>query len=283
MQVKLSLLAGLLAGLLALSTATPIQNYAIPDEDNMSNTTRADMETTFPSNETLNAESSRALTKTITLGCHGECPAQQVKIDPDIPVKPHTCVRDALTALANWRIYCDGPDRWHLKSAFWKGNDDGSYLNHLRLCSLEPPSIMLCCGVSADLEDPNYFNSPKLMRSRQKWGFDEEGKTFFSWYSWVDTHSFGRKTWAIKKGWNEFNHNNICKKWRTENEDQYAYFMQNLKGLGLEDADADGKVYDTCADQTKPGNPTDPLCIGGTRYMAEGPGLLERRPGSWPP
>ncbi|KAK5208990.1 hypothetical protein LTR20_009037 [Exophiala xenobiotica] len=276
MQLKLSLVAGLLA--LSTSTASPIQNHNVVDLDNMSNNiTLADLDTT------LHTESTRSLTATITLGCHGHCPAVQVKVDPEYRPEPHTCVRDALTALANWRFYCDGWDRWHLKSAPFKGGDKGANWQHLYLCREEPPSISLCCAVSADLADPNYTDYPKLMRSRQKWGQHENGTTFFEWYSWVETHSYGRKTWAIKSGWDQFNDNNICTQWRTEDEDQYAYFMANLKGLGLEDADTTGQVFDTCADQTMPGNPRDPACEGGIRYMAEGPGLLKNRPGDWPP
>ncbi|KAK5029906.1 hypothetical protein LTS07_005630 [Exophiala sideris] len=150
----------------------------------------------------------------VVLGCHGKCPKIVRKIDLSLPVPTHSCVRDALTALANWRKYCDNADRWNLGKNF-------ANAQNVILCFNHAPDVETCCGKWVEKDDRNTFGVLHPSES-------------------------GTKKQVIQRGWDEYNiEYDRCRRFRPENDEQYIYYMQNLDRYDIEDADDTGRVINS--------------------------------------
>ncbi|KAI1610487.1 hypothetical protein EDD36DRAFT_421563 [Exophiala viscosa] len=177
----------------------------------------------------------------VVLGCHGKCDKIIRTIDLSLPVPSHSCVRDALTALANWRKYCDNADRWNMGVNFVN-------FQHTLLCFPNAPNVEVCCGKWVEKDDPKYAVYPPRV---------EEDR-----FGVYHPSEVGTKKQVIQPGWDEYNvERDRCRRWRPENEDQYIYYMQNLDKYDIWDADDTGRVIGS--------NPA--------RYNPEGVGYLVTR------
>ena len=172
--------------------------------------------------ESSTLESRKLRPGQVALGCHGKCDKLVRTFDPTLPVPTHSCVRDALTALANWRKYCDNAKRYSI-------GKDGSGIPHLVLCLPSAPTVEVCCAKWVKKDDPKYAVYPPLIKQHSNG----------EWHS-SETKD---KIQVIQPGWDEFNYEHErCKIWRPETEDQFTYYMQNLDLYDIEDADKTGRV-----------------------------------------
>lgn len=175
-------------------------------------------------NETLQARDANGLyPNQLLLTCHDDkCIPFTRTYDTELPVPTHDCVRDVLVALANWRKFCDNEQRFLV-------NADLSGMLHAVLCLPAAPSIEMCCTKWVDKDDPKYQAYPPRIEVDQ--------------FNVLHTVEKGNQIKVVTPGWDEYNmEQERCMKWRTANEAQFAYYMQNLVAYDIEDADHTGRV-----------------------------------------
>ncbi|OAP62091.1 hypothetical protein AYL99_04294 [Fonsecaea erecta] len=180
----------------------------------------------------------------MTLRCRAKGCDSVVKVyDLNMPVPTHSCPRDALAALAKWRLFCDRPPKVFNNLIQTEPN-----------CWSRAPSIDKCCGEWVDADDPKYRSYPSRYVPTEK-GFADD--TYIAaWVPQTDDNG-GRR--IIKPGWHEYNvKTDRCQFWRPEDELEFAYFINTLPNYGIWDVDETGKIW------------------GQTAYNAEGvsPGAL---------
>ncbi|OAP55145.1 hypothetical protein AYL99_10845 [Fonsecaea erecta] len=136
----------------------------------------------------------------------------------------HTCVREALVALANWRQHCDGPGIPPTK------------------CWTRAPNIERCCGKWVDTNDEKYKDYPPVRTSKEV----QIGKTAWEWRWNPKTAKKGHRREIVLQSVDEYNTGKTeCKRWRPESEGVFFAYMQHLREYGIFDADNTGKVIDS--------------------------------------
>lgn len=227
MVLKSLFLAGVAA--LAITTSTS----ALPLNLSEDIVTRQPVNATFATVATRAASSSRGPPNymPVEFGCKlPDCTTAKTRYyDFNKPIPTHSCPRDAIAALGHWRLLCD--------------------LNNRALtpfeCATRAPSIERCCGQWVKKNDEKYKNYPTARGTKVK---VETGPNQDAW-RWPLKED-GDKREIIKPGWDEYNSNDaLCVKWRTQNEQQFSYFMQNLYIFGMQDVDETGKVKDSEVDR----------------------------------
>ncbi|KIX98451.1 uncharacterized protein Z520_05752 [Fonsecaea multimorphosa CBS 102226] len=180
----------------------------------------------------------------LTIGCRAKGCDSVVKIyDVNMPMPTHSCPRDALAALAKWRLFCDRPPKFLSGLIQTEPN-----------CWSKAPSIDRCCGEWVREDDPKYQRYPSRYIPTEK-GFSDD--TYIAaWVAQKDDHGNRR---IVKPGWHEYNvKTDRCQFWRSEDDLEFAYFINTLQNYGIWDVDETGKI------------------LGQTAYNAEGvsPGPL---------
>lgn len=167
----------------------------------------------------------------IKLDCGGRCPGfSELRIvDMSKPAPRHTCVRDALSALAQWRMFCDIPSP-----------------SARPICWTRAPSIDRCCGEWVEEGEVSPYSSSGPMIKRHK-----EHIGSLDYWVWAPVTKMG-KNWqkktvkmrrVIRPSWEDYSSvDKICKLWRPRNEVEYSYFVNHLPAWNLFDADVNGKV-----------------------------------------
>lgn len=151
------------------------------------------------------------------------CPTKTRELNTSWPMPPHSCPRDAIVALANWRMFCD---QRAVKPAY---------------CWTRAPSIDRCCGRWSPGVVPG-LPHPMKKGKKIKNGEGDDAEDVYEWIP--DTKR------VIYPGWADYYHwNPDCRHWRTTNDDQYRYFMQTLDLYGVEDVDETGKVLNSDTDR----------------------------------
>ncbi|KIW29603.1 uncharacterized protein PV07_05409 [Cladophialophora immunda] len=180
----------------------------------------------------------------LTLRCRAKGCDSVVKVyDLNMPVPTHSCPRDALAALAKWRLFCDRPPKVFNNMIQTEPN-----------CWSRAPSIDRCCGEWAQRDDPKYQSYPSRYIPTEK-GFSDD--TYVA--AWVPQMGDDGDRRVVKPGWHEYNvETDKCQFWRPEDELEFAYFINTLPNYGIWDVDETGKIW------------------GQTAYNAEGvsPGVL---------
>lgn len=131
--------------------------------------------------------------------------------DADKPMAEYTCQREALAALANWRMFCDKP----IKDV---------------LCWTRAPSIDRCCSKWVSKTDAKYKDNPTLGKY-----WDKKTNT---WLPEVDEkkHPGQRQIVMTKK--DEFlRGDDVCREWRTENDPQFRYLTQFFVLYGVNETE----------------------------------------------
>ncbi|KIW80134.1 hypothetical protein Z517_06749 [Fonsecaea pedrosoi CBS 271.37] len=197
----------------------PADAYDLPDGDVYSTPTNYDEE---PS------RTSPQYSK-MTIGCRAKGCDSVVKVyDLAMPVPTHSCPRDALAALAKWRLFCDRPPKVFNNLIQTEPN-----------CWSRAPSIDRCCGEWVDLDDPKYKDYPSRYIPMEK-GFADDTYVA-SWIPEMGDHGDRR---IIKPGWHEYNvKTDKCQFWRPEDELEFAYFINTLPNYGIWDVDETGKIW----------------------------------------
>lgn len=190
----------------------------------------------------------------IKLDCRGRCPGFDGLriVDMSKPVPAHQCVRDALSALAQWRMYCDIPNP-----------------SSRSLCWTRAPSIDRCCGewIEEGVVSPYSSYGPMMERHKQYIGNLE----YWVWSPITKQRKNKQKKVVkmkrvIRPGWDEYNsEDKICKQWRPRNDVEYSYFVNHLPAWNLFDADQNGKVLGLDFDWYEPQGPGRKYSMGATR------------------
>ncbi|KIW99214.1 uncharacterized protein Z519_00877 [Cladophialophora bantiana CBS 173.52] len=163
----------------------------------------------------------------LTIGCRAKGCDSVVKIYYDtMPTPTHSCPRDALAALAKWRLFCDRGNN----KIFGKSTEPN--------CWSRAPSIDSCCGEWVQLDDPKYKDYPSRYVPVEK-GFSDD--TYVgTWVQELGDHGDRR---IIKPGWHEYNvETDRCQFWRPEDDLEFAYFINSLQNYGIRDVDETGKI-----------------------------------------
>jgi len=154
----------------------------------------------------------------------------ELNSSPRLPQPERTCVREALVALANWRLHCDGPGIPPPK------------------CWTRAPNIERCCGKWVDINDEHYKDYPPVRTSREV----QTGTTSWEWQWNPKTDNKGHREVILQTA-DEFNSGKTeCKRWRAESEFEYLNFMETLEDYGLADADGSGKALDSSVPRYNP-------------------------------
>lgn len=121
----------------------------------------------------------------------------------------HTCLRDALAALANWRLFCASG----VKSSF---------------CLTRAPSIERCCAKWVKNNDEKYKDYPSYGKYTTLYHYNYETNEAYSTQEWIaQTEADTRQ--IVMLGWNEYKSGNkVCRDWRPEDDAQYMHFVQNF-------------------------------------------------------
>ncbi|KIX93998.1 uncharacterized protein Z520_10335 [Fonsecaea multimorphosa CBS 102226] len=169
---------------------------------------------------------------------------------PPLPDPPRTCVREALVALANWRLHCDR----------------GSFIPPYK-CWTRAPSIERCCGKWVDEDDQNYKGYPSVRISKEV----QTGETSWEW-QWIPQVDNKGHREVILQTVDEYHSDKTeCQRWRAEDRKEFMAFLQNLDDYGIYDADNTGKVLDSTVPRYNPegggyyddGNPKYPSLPDG--------------------
>jgi hypothetical protein len=146
---------------------------------------------------------------TATLTARGRLAEKLKTYNPNLPMPAHTCQRDALAALANWRLFCDSG----VKSSF---------------CLTRAPSIERCCAKWVKNKDEKYKNYPSYGKYTTFYHYDYEKNEVYTTKEWVaQTKPDSRE--IVMLGWNEYKSDNkVCRDWRPEDDAQYTHFVQNF-------------------------------------------------------
>jgi hypothetical protein len=190
----------------------------------------------------------------IKLDCRGRCPGFDGLriVDMSRPVPAHHCIRDALSALAQWRMYCDIPNR-----------------SSRILCWTRAPSIDRCCGewIEEGAVSPYSSYGPMMKRHKQHIGNLE----YWVWGPIIKERKNKQKKTVkmrrvIRPGWDEYNsEDKICKQWRPRNDVEFSYFINHLPAWNLFDADENGKVLGLDFDWFEPEGPGMRYSMGAKR------------------
>ncbi|KIW82815.1 hypothetical protein Z517_02058 [Fonsecaea pedrosoi CBS 271.37] len=155
-------------------------------------------------------------------GCEGGC--KNAKDEAPSSNQPErTCVREALVALANWRLHCD--------RAFPPLE-----------CWTRAPNVERCCGKWVDDDDAHYKDYPPVRVSHEY----QLGETSWEW-RWdakVDEKRHRRE--VVLQTPEEFNaRKTVCRRWRAENDVVFDAYMRRLNEYGISDADNTGMVIES--------------------------------------
>ncbi|KIW61891.1 hypothetical protein PV05_01962 [Exophiala xenobiotica] len=155
--------------------------------------------------------------KSIKIGCHrneGICKTKKQLLDTTLPEPTHYCTREALAALAIWRMFC----KKSISAYCWE----------------RAPSIERCCSQWVDKDDPKWKDYPALMEQKN-------GK-------WVPTESsIDDQRKIIRPSSKEFNPNvggkwYGCGYWKPQTSDEYTWVINHLEDYGIKDVDETGKI-----------------------------------------
>ncbi|OQV01169.1 hypothetical protein CLAIMM_06571 [Cladophialophora immunda] len=165
----------------------------------------------------------------VTIPCQGDC--DNVKANPpsSLPQPQHTCVREALIALANWRMHCDGGGIPPPK------------------CWTRAPSVERCCGKWVGVNDEQYKDYPPVRTPKEV----QTGETSWEWH-WDAKVDKGRREVILQTVDEYHSDKTECGRWRAENEVVFSAFMQHLSEYNPEG----GGYYDQ-------GNPKYPSLQDG--------------------
>ncbi|KAK5203828.1 hypothetical protein LTR47_009742 [Exophiala xenobiotica] len=167
-------------------------------------------------NATFGALDSAANTVTVKVGCHGKnelCTPFLKVLDTSIPDPERYCTREALGALAIWRMFCQ-------HSKFYS------------FCDNRAPSIERCCSKWVDKDDPKWKDYPPRMERKN-------GK-------WVPTEK-GDKRKIIRTKSEEYDdlvggYFSGCGYWKPREPGEYTWVINHLGDYGMKDVDKNGKI-----------------------------------------
>ncbi|KAK5460800.1 hypothetical protein LTS15_002863 [Exophiala xenobiotica] len=134
-------------------------------------------------------------------------------LDATLPDPARYCTREALGALAIWRMFCQ-------HSKFYS------------FCHSRAPSIERCCSKWVDKDDPKWKDyPPRMERKNGKWVPTEEGD----------------KRKIIRTKSEEYDdlvggYFSGCGYWKPRDPGEYTWVVNHLEDYGMKDVDENGKI-----------------------------------------